>query len=108
MYFAKGLESSAPTMNEESKMPTVHNQREVQRKWRVRGDTQTSSAGVNEEQEQEPRGEGGRPQRERRGDSGTPLGRSHEGGGEGVVADLTMISLVLRFQSPEVSGRWFV
>jgi len=32
----------------------------------------------------------------------SPLGKSHQGGGEGVVVDPTMISLVLRFQSPEV------
>jgi len=43
-----------------------------------------------------------RPLREKRGDSITPLGRSHQGGGEGGVVDATMISLVLRFQSPEV------
>jgi len=57
---------------------------------------------VNDEQEREPRRGGGRPQRERRGYGVTPLGRSHQGGGEGAVVDLTMISLVLRFQSPEV------
>ena len=57
---------------------------------------------VKDEQEREPRGGGGRPQRERRGDSITPLGRSHQGGGEGVVVDSTMIFLVLRFQSSEV------
>jgi len=59
-------------------------------------------SGVNDEREQEPCDGGGRPQRVRRGDSITPLGRCHEGGGEGVVVDSTMISLVLRFQSPEV------
>jgi len=42
-------------------------------------------SGVNDEQEQEPHGGGGRPQRERRGCSIAPLGRSHQGGGEGVV-----------------------
>jgi len=46
--------------------------------------------------------ERGRPQRERRGNSFTPLGRSHQGGGERVVVDPTIISLMLRFQSPEV------
>ena len=75
---------------------------------RGRGGELNLMSGVNDKRKQEPHRGGGRPQRERRGDSGTPLGRSHEGGGEGVVADLTMISLVLRFQSPEVSGRWFV
>jgi len=57
---------------------------------------------VNDKQEQEPRGGGGRPLRERRGGSITPLGKSHQGAGEGVVVNPTMISLVLRFQSPEV------
>jgi len=37
-YFAKGLESSAPTVNEESEMPTVQNLSEVQRKCGVRGE----------------------------------------------------------------------
>jgi len=59
-------------------------------------------SGVNDEQEREPRRGGGKPQRERRGYSIPPLGRSHQVGGEGVVVDATMISLVLRFQSPEV------
>jgi hypothetical protein len=31
-YFAKGLESAAPTVNEENGMPTVQNLSEVQRK----------------------------------------------------------------------------
>jgi len=44
-------------------------------------------AGVNDEQEQEPRRGGGKPLRERRGDSITPLGRSHQGGGEGEVVE---------------------
>jgi len=57
---------------------------------------------VNDEQKREPRRGGGRPQRERRGNSIAPLGRSHQGGGEGVVVDLMMISLVLRFELPEV------
>jgi len=34
-YFAKGLESSAPTVSEEDRMPTVQNLSEVQRKCRV-------------------------------------------------------------------------
>jgi len=45
---------------------------------------------------------GGRPLRERRGGGITPLGKSHQGGGEEVVVDPTMISLVVRLQSPEV------
>jgi len=44
-------------------------------------------SGVNDEQEQEPRTGGGRPLREMRGDSVTPLGRSHQGGGETVVVE---------------------
>jgi len=58
--------------------------------------------GVNDEQERGPSREGGRPPRERRGYGITPLGRSHQGGGEGAVVDPTMISLVLRFQLLEV------
>jgi len=42
---------------------------------------------VNDEQEQEPRRGEDKPLRERRGDSITPLGRSHQGGGEGVVVE---------------------
>jgi len=41
-YFAKGLESSAPTVNEESEMPSVQNLSEVQRKCGVRGENRTS------------------------------------------------------------------
>ena len=39
-YFAKGLESSAPTVSEEDRMPTVQNLSEVQRQCRVRGRTE--------------------------------------------------------------------
>jgi len=46
--------------------------------------------------------EGRGPTKERRGNSVTPLGKSHQGGGKGGVVDPMMISLVLRFQSPEV------
>ena len=41
-YFAKGLESSAPTVNEGNGMPTVQNPSEVQRKCGVRGVNRTS------------------------------------------------------------------
>jgi len=41
-YFAKGLESSALTVNEESEMPTVQNLSEVQRKCGVRDENRTS------------------------------------------------------------------
>ena len=54
---------------------------------RSKRENRTSLARVNDEQEQEPCGGGGRPQRERRGDSVTPLDRSHQGGGEGVVVE---------------------
>ena len=47
-------------------------------------------------------GEGEGPWRERCGDGIAPIGRSHQRGGERGVEELTMISLVLRFQSPEV------
>ena len=39
-YFAKGMESSAPTMSEEDRMPTVQNLSEVPRKCGVRGRTE--------------------------------------------------------------------
>ena len=39
-YFAKGLESSAPTVSEEDRMPTVQNLSEVQRRCGVRGRTE--------------------------------------------------------------------
>jgi len=39
-YFAKGLESSAPTVREEDRMPTVQNLSEVRRKCGVRGRTE--------------------------------------------------------------------
>ena len=45
---------------------------------------------------------GGRPLRERRGGGITPLCKSYQWGGEGVVVDPTMISVVLTFQLPEV------
>jgi len=41
-YFAKRLESSAPTVNEESEMPTMQSVSEVQWKWGVRGENRTS------------------------------------------------------------------
>jgi len=39
-YFAKGLESSAPTVSEGDEMPTLQNLSEVQRKCGVRGRTE--------------------------------------------------------------------
>ena len=39
-YFAKGLESSAPTVSEGDRVPTVQNLSEVQRKCGVRGRTE--------------------------------------------------------------------
>jgi len=41
-YFAKGVESLAPTVNEESELPTVQNLSEVQRKCGVWGKNRTS------------------------------------------------------------------
>jgi len=84
-------------------MPTVHNLSEVRRKCGQKRDEPNLMSGVNDEQEQEPhggRGEG--PWGEERVDGITPLGRCYQGGGEGGVEKLTMISLVLRFQLPEV------
>jgi len=49
-----------------------------------------------------PEGGGEEEGRRRGGGSITPLGRSPQGGGEGVTVDPMMISLVLRFQSAEV------
>ena len=37
-YFAKGLESAAPTVNEENKMLTVQNLSEVQKEVRGKGE----------------------------------------------------------------------
>jgi len=39
-YFAKGLESKAPTVSEEDRMPTVQNLSEVKRKCSVKGRTE--------------------------------------------------------------------
>ena len=101
-YFPKGFKSSAPTVSEEKGMPTVQKPKRGAKEVRGKGKEPNFMSEVNHEQEQEPGGGEGRPQWERRGDTITPLGRSHQGGGEGVVVDPTMISLVLRFQSPEV------
>jgi len=58
-------------------------------------------SGVNDEREEEPRkGRGEGPWREKSVDGITPLGRRHHGGGEGGVGELTMVSLVVRLQSP--------
>jgi len=64
-YFAKGLESPAPTMNEEDRMPTVQNLSEVQRKCGVKGRTElheresTMNRNNPVEQGVDPRGRGG-------------------------------------------------
>jgi len=42
MYFAKDLESPAPTVNEESEMPTVKNLSELQRQCGVVGENRIS------------------------------------------------------------------
>jgi len=103
-YFATGLESSVPTVSEEKGMPTVQNLSEVQSKCGVRGENRTSSVGVNHEQEREPRTGRGRPQSVRSAYGMTPKRKSPQGGGERAVVDPTMISLVLRFLSPEFQG----
>jgi len=65
-YFAKGLESSAPTVSEEDRMPTVQNLSEVQRKCGVKGRTElheresTTNRNKNPMEEGvDPRGRGG-------------------------------------------------
>jgi len=64
-YFAKGLESSGPTVSEEDRMPTVQNLSEVQRKCRVMGRTElheresTMNRNNPVEEGVDPRGRGG-------------------------------------------------
>jgi len=64
-YFAKGLESSAPTVSEEDRMPTVQNLSEVQRKCGVKGRTElheresTMNRNNPVEEGVDPRGRGG-------------------------------------------------
>jgi len=65
-YFAKGLESSPPTVSEGDRMPTVQNLSEVQRKYGVRGrtelDEQESTMNRNKNPVEEgvyPKGRGG-------------------------------------------------
>jgi len=68
-------------------MPTVQNLSEVQRKCRVKGRTELHERVSTINRNKNPVEEGGRPQRERGGCSITPLGRSHQGGGEGMVVE---------------------
>ena len=88
-YFAKGLESAAPTVNEENKMPTVQNLSEVQRKCGVRGSDELHERNQRR-QPQTTQGRGDwRVPEERRGRDITPRqkpSREERGGGE-----LTMI-----------------
>jgi len=64
-YFAKGLGSSAPTVSEEDRMPTVQNLSEVQRKCGVKGRTElheresTMNRNNPVEEGVDPRGRGG-------------------------------------------------
>ena len=78
-------------------MPTMDNLSEVQRECRTRGRTKlhewVSTMNRNENSVEE----GVDPRGESRGYGITPLGRSHQVGGEGGVVDPTMISLMLRF-----------
>jgi len=89
-------------MSEENGMPTVQKpKRGAKKVWGKGGEPNFMSESMMNGNK-DPIEEGVRPHRERRGCSIAPLGRNHQGGGEGVVVDPTMISLVLRFQSPEV------
>ena len=83
-YFANGFESSAPTVSQGDGMPTVQNLSEVQRKYRVSGRTELHERGSTMNEGKNPT-EGGQEagQEEEGGGSVTPLGRSHQGGGEG-------------------------
>jgi len=65
-YFAKGLETSAPTVSQEDRMPTVQNLSEVQRKCWVKGRSElheresTTKSNKNPMEEGvDPRGRGG-------------------------------------------------
>jgi len=89
------------TVSEEDRIPTVQHLSEVQRKSGVRGRAELHERESTMDRNKNPIQEGGRSLRERRGGSIAPLGKSHQGGGEGVVVDHTIISLVLRFQLPE-------
>jgi len=68
-------------------MPNVQNLSEVQRKCGVKGRTELHERASTMNRNNNPVEEGGRPQRERGGCSIAPLGRSHQGGGEGVVVE---------------------
>jgi len=57
-YFAMGLESSAPTVSEGERMPTVQNLSEVQRKCRVRGRTEVHERESTMNRNKNPVGEG--------------------------------------------------
>ena len=88
-YFATGLESPAPTVSEEKGMPTVQNLSEVQRNCGV-GDAMNFTRGPTKTKTYTQGREDRRGQVGRRGGGITPLGRSHQGGGEGWW-ELTMI-----------------
>jgi len=101
-YFAKGLESSAPTVSEEDRMPTVQNLCEVQRKCGVKGRTELHEPESTMNRNKNPVEEGVDP----RGGGGVvaslPQAEAIKGEERGWWWNPTMISLVLRFQSPEV------
>jgi len=97
-----GLESSAPTVSEVDRMPTVQHLSEVQRMCRVKGRTElheresTMNRNKNPVEEgEDPRGRGGLV-------ASLPLAEAIKGEERGWWWNPTMISLVLRFQSPEV------
>ena len=77
-YFAKGLESAAPTVNEESEMPTVQNLSEVQRKSGVRGSDELHERNQRR-QPQPPKGGGTGGSQRSGGGEASLLGRSHQG-----------------------------
>ena len=102
MYFAKGLESSATTVSEDDRMPTVQNLSEVQRKCGVKGRTELHERESTMNRNKNPVEEGVEP-RGRGGDvASLPWAEAIKGEETGWWWNPTMISLVLRFQSPEV------
>ena len=76
-YFAKGLESAAPTVNEENKMPTVQNLSEVQRKCGVRGSDELHERNQRR-QPQPPKGGGTGGSQRSGGGEASLLGISHQ------------------------------
>jgi len=101
-YFAKGLESSALTVSEEDRMPTVQNLSQVQRKCGVRGRTELHARESTMNRNKNPVQKGVDPRG--RGGVVASLAQAEAINGEerGWWWNPMMISQVLRFQSPEV------